>query len=71
MAPIASSFNPGQDSSLRYFLPVISQAQGSHAVDEEGREVEVPAVLTGRVVVGEGVVVVVEALAWKRSTGSS
>ena len=63
VAPISSSFNPGQDSGLRHFLPVISQAQERHAVDEEGCEVDVPAVLTGRVVVGEGVVVVVEALA--------
>ena len=71
VAPISSSFNSGQDSGLGYFLPVVSQAQGSHAVNEECCGVDVPAMLTGSVVVGEGVVVVVEALAWKRSTGSS
>ena len=67
MASISSSFNPGQDGGLGHFLPVISQAEGSHAVDEERGEVDVPAVLTGRVVIGEGVVVVVEALAWNKT----
>ena len=71
MAPVSSSLNPGQDSGLRHSLPVVSQAQGSHAVDEERGEVDVPAVLTGRVVIGEGVVVVVEALACNRSRESS
>jgi hypothetical protein len=71
IASISSSFNPGQDGSLRHCLPVISQTNGSHAVDEECGEVEAPAVLTGRVVIGEGVVVVVESLAWNNSKESS
>lgn len=45
--------------------------KGSHAFDEECGEVEAPAVLTGRVVIGEGVVVVVESLAWNNSKESS
>ena len=67
MAPISSSFNPGQDGVLGDFLPVICQTEGSHAVDEECGEVDVPAVLTGGVVIGKGVMVVVEALAWNKN----
>lgn len=67
MASISSPFHPGQDGGLGCSLPVISQPQGSHAVDEECGEVDVPAILTGRVVVGKGVVVVVEALTCNKS----
>lgn len=70
MTSISSPLNPGQDCSLGYSLPIISQAQGSHAVNEECGEVEVPAVLAGGVVIGKGVVVVVEALTCKESKES-
>lgn len=47
VAFLSSSFYPGQDGSLGYFLPVISQTDGSHAINEERGKVDVPAVLTG------------------------
>ena len=67
VAFLSSSFHPGQDGSLGYFLPVISQTDGSHAINEECGKVDVPAVLAGRVVIRKGVVVVVEALTWNKS----
>lgn len=60
-------------SSLGHSLLVLSQAQahGSHAVDEEEHgEVDVPVVLTGIVVKGEGVVEVVEVLTCNRNKES-
>lgn len=44
-------------------LEVVGLAEPGHGVDEDGGEVEAPAQLAGGVVPGEGVVVVVEALA--------
>lgn len=66
VASISRSFNLGQNSSFGCFLPVISQTKGSHAINEECGKVDVPAVLTGRVVIGEGVVVVVETFTWNK-----
>lgn len=54
---------------MRDPLAVLGQAQAAHEVDEAGGEVQLAAKLAGGVVVGEGVVVVVESFTWTQEGG--
>ena len=54
---------PVEDGCVVHLLAVIDPAECGHAVDEQGGQVQSPAVLARAVVAGESVVVVVEAFA--------
>lgn len=62
MAAVTSPNFSGHDYLLSHSLAVTGQAQVTHGIDESCGEVQSPAKLTSRVVKGEGVVVVMEAL---------
>lgn len=58
---ISSPHFPSQDHLLGDLLAIAGQPQEAHEVNEGCGWVEAPAKLTGGVIIGEGVVVVVEA----------
>lgn len=62
MAAITSPNFSGHDDLLSRSLGVTGQAQVTHDIDESCGEVQSPPKLTSRVIKGEGVVVVMEAL---------
>lgn len=70
VAPIASPSFPSQDGLLGDLLAIAGQPQEAHEIDEGRGEVVVPAELAGGVIVGEGVVVIVEAFAWNGRAGT-
>lgn len=65
MAAVTGSLGAGRDEVAGHPLAVLGQAQEAHEVYEGGGDVQLHAELTGGVVEGKGVVVVVEALTWK------
>lgn len=67
---VARSLSASPDRFLLDPPQVRSQTQEAHGVYEGGGEVELAAELTGGVVEGEGVMVVVEAFTWKQSRES-
>lgn len=74
VAAVTCSLGAGQDEVAGHPLAVLGQAQKAHEVYEGSGDVHLNAELTGGVVKGEGVVVVVEALAWQegyKGTGKS
>lgn len=64
VAPVARALYPGLHCLMGDPLAVFGQTQAAHEVDEAGGEVQLAAKLTGGVVEGEGVVVVVESFTW-------
>lgn len=67
MAAVPGALRPRQDHLAGHHLAVGRQAQVAHEVDEAGGQVQLAAELAGGVVVGEGMVVIVEALACRKS----
>lgn len=66
VAPVSSALHPGQDHLRGHFLAVLGQAQEAHEVDETSGKVQLAAKLTGRIVKGERVVVVVKSFSCKK-----
>lgn len=64
VAPVARALYSGLHRLAGDPLAVLGQTQPAHEVDEAGGEVQLAAKLAGSVVVGEGVVVVVESFTW-------
>lgn len=69
VAPVARALYPRLHCLARDPLAVLGQAQAAHEVDEAGGKVQLAAKLAGGVVVGEGVVVVVESFTWTQEGG--
>lgn len=64
-AAISSPGFPGLDHGLGCPFAVSGQPQPAHDVNEPGGWVEIQAKFTRRVVIGKGVMVIVEAFTWK------
>lgn len=81
VASVSRALYSGQDDLAGHAFAVLGEAQEAHEVDETSGKVQLAAKLAGCIVIGEGVVVVVESLTcwtqekdvresrWKHETG--
>lgn len=69
VAAVSGALDSSEDRLSGHALGVAGQAQETHEVDETGGQIELPAVLTGGVVEGERMVVIMEAFTWEMKAG--
>lgn len=65
MASISSALSSGHDQLVGHSLAVLRQAEIAHEVDETSGKVQLATKLAGCIVIGEGVVIIVESLTCK------
>lgn len=66
VATITSPTYPGPERFFRYALTIAGQAKFTHEIDETCCDVPTPAILTGCIIIGERMVVVVETFTWRQ-----
>jgi len=64
VAAVSGALDSSEDRLSGHALGVAGQAKETHEVDETGGQIELPAVLTGGVVEGERMVVIMEAFTY-------